>query len=61
MATDVEMAAAVRNAVTALRQAIATAQAAGLAINPPLMLNNWLTSGNPPGEPEHWDIKRSSL
>lgn len=59
--TDEEHAVDIRTKVQALRDAVAAAQGAGLAVNVPLMLGNWLSTGQPPGEPAVWKIKRRTL
>lgn len=59
--SDADLADGIRSAVQALREAIVKAKAAGLEVHPPITLQVWLTTGNPPGEPASWTIKRRTL
>ncbi len=61
MNNDQEMADDIRAKVQALRGAIVLARAAGLQVDIPLMVGQWLESGHAPGEPAVWNIKRRTL
>ncbi len=61
MATDQEMADDIRAKVRALRDAIVVAREAGLKVDIPLLVGQWLDSGHAPGEPAMWEIKRRTL
>jgi hypothetical protein len=58
---DQEHADNIRAKINELRKAIEEAEQAGLAVTPPLMLNQWLMTGHAPGEPAYWKIKRRTL
>ena len=61
MADDQALATAIRTKLNDLRQAIVAARVAGLTVQVPALVSNWLDTGRAPGEPGYWVIKRESL
>lgn len=61
MIDDEALAIAIRTKLGELRQAVVAARNAGLTVQIPAMVSNWLDTGHAPGEPAYWTIKRDSL
>ena len=55
--TQQEHADKIRASAQQLRDDIAAAQADRMEVQPPLALQNWLTTGHAPGELTAWTIK----
>ncbi len=59
--TDQQLAEDIRIAANNLRNSIVAARDAGLNVQIPVMLPQWLETGHAPGEPTAWTIRRKSL